>query len=184
MAHENRRLVRLLLSLFACGILLPSVQALAQGGAAADVDRAFERATQSHQAGNLEEAVRGYRAILASHPYRADVRSNLGAAYSRLGRYEEAIEQYKRALANDSHNQTIRFNLALAYYKAAWFTEAASELNQFLTSAPKDLSERQTAILLLADSQVRLGEYKKVIELLSPLEGIGANNRTVAYLLG
>src|SRR3954462_13752303 len=120
MANETRWLVKALLSLFASVIILPSVQVPAQTGPA-DVERAFARATQLHEAGNLEEAVRAYQAILVSHPNRADVRSNLGAAYARLGRYEDAIEQYKQALALDSRNQTIRFNLALAYYKSAWF---------------------------------------------------------------
>src|SRR5215213_6145144 len=186
MAHENRRLVKALLSLFACGIFLPSVQSLAQGGAA-DVDRAFERATEQHQTGNLEEAVRGYLAILTSHPERADVRSNLGAAYSRLGRYEEAVGQYKQALALQSQNQAIRFNLALAYYKSALFAEAAGELARFLSSASPNLPERISAVMLLADCQVRLGEYKKAIELLSPVEAAspeGPNSRAVAYLLG
>jgi tetratricopeptide (TPR) repeat protein len=187
MAHENRRLVKALLLFFACGILLPPVRSLAQGGSAADADRAFERATQQHQSGNLEEAVRGYLAILTSHPDRADVRSNLGAAYSRLGRYEDAVVQYKQALALQSQNQAIRFNLALAYYKAALFADAAGELGRFLARAPANLPERINAVLLLADCQVRLGEYKKAIELLTPVEAAdpdGPNSRAVAYLLG
>ena len=85
---------------------------------AGDVEREFERATQLHQSGDLQGAVRAYLAILATHPARVDVRSNLGAAYSALGRYEDAIEQYKRALAADVANYPVRFNLALAYYKA------------------------------------------------------------------
>src|SRR6476659_11510943 len=92
-----------------------------------DVERAFARATQLHQSGDVEGAIRGYQSILANHPERVDVRSNLGAAYSRLGRYEDAIAQYKEALKRDSRNQTIRFNLALAYYKAALVVEAADE---------------------------------------------------------
>jgi Flp pilus assembly protein TadD len=117
MANENRRLVKVLLSLLACGVLFPSARSLAQTAGLGEADRAFERATQAHQAGNLEEAIRGYLAILASHPGRADVRSNLGAAYSRLGRYEDAVAQYKQALALQGQNQAIRVNLALAYYK-------------------------------------------------------------------
>ena len=185
MANKYQRLalVKAMISLYVCAVFAQAAPVFSQVRPA-DADRDFARATHLHESGDIEGAVRGYRAILASHPDRVDVRSNLGAAYSRLGRYEEAIEEYKRALANDNRNQTIRFNLALAYYKAAWFAEAAGELNQFLTSAPKDLPERQNAVLVLADCQVRLGEYKKVIELLSPLEGTGANNRTVAYLLG
>jgi tetratricopeptide (TPR) repeat protein len=148
------------------------------------VDRAFARATQLHESGDIQGAIRGYQAILASHPQRVDVRSNLGAAYSRLGRYEEAIEQYKQALEQDSHNEAIRFNLALAYYKAAWFTEAAGELTHFLEAAPKSLPQQSSAIRLLADCEVRLGEYKKVIALLSPLADSDPSDRTVAYLLG
>jgi predicted Zn-dependent protease len=64
------------------------------------------------------------------------------------------------------------------------FAEAAAELNRFLGAAPADLSQRSNAVLLLADCQVRLGEYKKVIESLSPLADADPNNRTVAFLLG
>lgn len=184
MSDENA-LVKLsgaVICLFACAML--STARVGAQTISTDVDRAFARATELHRSGDVEGAIRGYQAILASHPNRADVRSNLGAAYARLGRYEDAIREYKRALADDTRNLMIHFNLAIAYYKAAWFAESASELTVFLASAPKDLTERQNAILMLADSQVRLGEYKKVIELLSTLDANGPNNRTVAYLLG
>src|SRR5215211_7856424 len=173
MANVNRWLVKALLSLAACVCLLPA-RAAGQAGAA-DVEGAFARATQLHESGKLEEAIRAYQSILASNPGRADVRSNLGAAYSRLGRYEEAIGQYKQALALDARNQAIRFNLSLAYYKAAWFTEAAAELSRFVAAAPAGLPERVNAVLLLADCRVRLGDYKKVIELLSPYENDGTD---------
>ena len=60
-------------------------------------------------------------------------------------------------------------------------------MGQFLAAAPKNLPERINAVLLLADCQVRLGEYKKAIELLSPVEAADPddpNSRAVAYLLG
>lgn len=147
------------------------------------VEREFERATQLHQSGDLQGAVRGYLAILANHPARVDVRSNLGAAYSALGRYEEAIDQYKRALLIDTGNHAIRFNLALAYYKAAWFKEAVAELERFIAAVP-NTPQAANARLVLADCQVRLGEYKKVIEGLLPLAEADPTNRTLAYLLG
>ena len=154
----------------------------AQDSSAA-VEREFERAMQLHQNGDLQGAVRAYLAILAAHPARIDVRSNLGAAYSALGRYEDAIEQYKRALIIDGTNYAIRFNLALAYYKAAWFSEAATELEKFIAAVPNS-PQTANAQLVLADCQVRLGEYKKVIQLLSPLAEADSNNRILAYLLG
>lgn len=149
-----------------------------------DVEQAFAHATRLHESGDIEGAIRGYQSILARRPERVDVRSNLGAAYSRLGRYEEAIAQYKEALKVDGRNQTIRFNLALAYYKGALFNEAADELTRFLTAAAPDVPRRINAELLLADCQVRMGNYKKVIESLSPLAEDDPNNRTVAFLLG
>jgi tetratricopeptide (TPR) repeat protein len=158
------------------------VAVIAQSGA--DVEDAFARATQLHQAGDIEGAIRGYESILAKHPERVDVRSNLGAAYSRLGRYEEAIAQYQQALKIDSRNNTIRFNLALGYYKAALFAESADELTKFVAAAPADSPQRANAILVMADCNVRLGNYKKVIESLTPLADVDPNNQTVAFLLG
>ena len=180
MANQTRwrRLVGV--AILAIAYLVFSSQATAQD----DVDRAFVRATQLHESGDIEGAIRGYQEILAAHPQRVDVRSNLGAAYSRLGRYADAIEQYKKALAVDSRNDAIHFNLALAYYKAAWFTEAASELTQFINSVPKNLPQKSNAVRLLADCQVRLGDYKKVIALLTPIAESDPADRTVAYLLG
>ena len=159
-----RRGAAALISLFIAVAVLPG-HVSAQGSA--DVEREFERATQLHQSGDLQGAVRAYLAILNTNPARVDVRSNLGAAYSALGRYEEAIEQYKRALVIDGSNYAIRFNLALAYYKAAWFTEAAAELERFIAAVPSSPSTAN-ARLVLADCHVRLGEYKKVIDSLSP----------------
>ncbi len=181
MATKKRRRVVAVISLFVWGALLAGA-ASAQDSSTA-VEREFERATQLHQSGDLQGAVRGYLAILATNPARVDVRSNLGAAYSALGRYEDAIQEYKRALIIDGSNYAIRFNLALAYYKAAWFVEAATELEKFIAAAPST-PQTANAQLVLADCQVRLGEYKKVIEALSPLADADSSNRTLAYLLG
>jgi tetratricopeptide (TPR) repeat protein len=175
--EPKKRLSRVLIVLLLAWTGVP-----AQDSSAA-VEREFERATQLHQNGDLQGAVRAYLAILGAHPARVDVRSNLGAAYSALGRYEDAIEQYKRALIIDGTNHAIRFNLALAYYKAAWFSEAATELEKFIAAVPNS-PQTANAQLVLADCQVRLGEYKKVIQSLSPLADVDSNNRTLAYLLG
>jgi tetratricopeptide (TPR) repeat protein len=181
MATKKRRRVVATISLFLwVGLLAGAVSA--QDPSAA-LEREFERATQLHQSGDLQGAVRAYLAILATNPARVDVRSNLGAAYSALGRYEDAIQEYKRALIVDGSNHAIRFNLALAYYKAAWFAEAATELEKFIAAVP-NTPQTANAQLVLADCQVRLGEYKKVIEALSPLADTDSGNRTLAYLLG
>src|SRR5215475_11090864 len=141
-------------------------------------ERILERAYQLHQSGDIEGAIREYQAYLTLRPERVDARSNLGAALARLGRYAEAIEQYKRALALDGRNQDIRFNLALAYYKTAKILSASKELEAVVAAQP----ENRNALLLLADCNLRLGEFKKVIELLTPIES--ADNHAVDYMLG
>ena len=171
----------LLLTFVAAGVL--AVPAFAQSGPESD-DAAFARAIQLHQSGDIEGAIRGYESILAKYPQSVEVRSNLGAAYSKLGRYEDAINQYTQALKIDDKNQTIRFNLALAYYKAAMFIEAADELTRFIAATPEAVPQRTNAVLLLADCNVRLGKYKTVIDSLSPLADADPNNRAVAFLLG
>src|SRR5258705_13776624 len=106
MANQNQRtcIKEALLLLLVCAMIQPvGGRALAQQRSI-DVDRDLASAVRLHEAGDIEGAVRGYLSILASHPERSDVRSNLGAAYSRLGRYEDAIEQYKLALAGDNRN--------------------------------------------------------------------------------
>src|SRR5262249_10134418 len=146
----------------------------------AQADQLFARALQSQQAGDIDAAIRDYKAVLAIDSNRADARSNLGAAYARLGRYEDAIEQYKLSLVIDARNTTARFNLAVAYYKSARVAESAEELSRFLKSEPDNLR----ATLLLSSCNLSMGEYKKVITLLSPLEAKYADDRAFAYMLG
>jgi tetratricopeptide (TPR) repeat protein len=143
-------------------------------------DRHFARAIQLHQAGDLENAIKEYQAFLAQRPERTDARSNLGAALARLGRFQEAIEQYNRALLLDTRNPGIRFNLAVAYYKSARIVLAAQELEKVIGIQP----DNPNATLLLADCYLQMGEYKKIIALLTPYESKYPQDKTIAYLLG
>ena len=86
MANQDRRTFKLeaMLSLLAFTIFPVHIaQAMAQTQSI-EVHRAFADATRLHEAGDIEGAIRRYQAILESHPARVDVRSNLGAAYSRM----------------------------------------------------------------------------------------------------
>jgi tetratricopeptide (TPR) repeat protein len=143
-------------------------------------DAAFRHAVELHQSGYIEGAIREYRAYLQQHPDNVMARSNLGAALSKSGRYEEAIAEYRKALEKDQSNVPIRTNLALAYYKTAQL-EAAAE--QLATVVAKQPANRQ-AVFMLADCELQLGDDKKVIELLAPLEKDSPNDKTLVYLLG
>jgi tetratricopeptide (TPR) repeat protein len=139
----------------------------------------LKQAIASHQAGKLDEAVRGYRIFLETYPNVVQVRSNLGAALAAQGHYQEAILEYKRALSVAPDPQ-IGLNLARAYYKAAQFPSAIQQMESAGNSLHGDLQ----AVQLLADCYLRTAQYKKVIEMLKPLRRDGPDNLAIAYMLG
>jgi tetratricopeptide (TPR) repeat protein len=140
----------------------------------------LRHAIELHQAGDMDGAIREYRSYLKQSPGSIMARSNLGAALVRSGRYDEGIAEYQQALEQQPNNLPVRLNLGLAYYKAAEISQAAAELSKVVA---QQAGNRQ-ATLLLADCDLRLGENKKVIELLSPLEKETPDDKAVIYLLG
>jgi tetratricopeptide (TPR) repeat protein len=145
-----------------------------------DADALFAKGVQLHQAGDVVGAIEAYQAALEKDPDRVDARSNLGAAYARLGRYAEAIESYRAVLAKVPDQAQVRFNLALALYKAAPIPEAAEELERVVAQDPTN----RNAVLLLADCRSRMGDDAGVVALLSPREKEFGDDRLFAYLLG
>ena len=176
-ARSPMRLFVLLLS--AISLLAAPDPARAQAGGR-DPDDLLAKAVALHQAGDILGAIQYYEAVLDKQPDRAEVRSNLGAAFMKLGRLEDAIKQYRAALEARPDMTSVRLNLALAFYKADRLAEAAPEFARILEQSPK----HQAATLLLADCRLRMGEPARVVELLSPLEGELGSDRLFSYLLG
>ena len=142
----------------------PDAPAPAQAAGRQDIDQMLGRALAMQQAGDLLGAVQAYEVVLQSEPGRADVRSNLGAAYIALGRFDEGMKEYKAAIAGEPNNPTYHFNLGLAYYKAGRHEDAAPEFAKVLEIAPAN----QKALLLQADSLLQMNKDADVIALLSP----------------
>jgi tetratricopeptide (TPR) repeat protein len=145
-----------------------------------ETERLLIRAIELHQSGDVEAAVPEYQAYLAVRPQNFLARSNLGAAFARLGRFENAIEQYREALEIDPRNQAVRLNLGLAHYKFAQLEDAIRELRTVVAAQP----ENKSALLLLADCHLRRDENKLVVELLAPRESLFRNDLAYDYLLG
>lgn len=139
----------------------------------------LQQAVTAQQAGNFDQAVRNYRLILKQYPSIPEIRSNLGAALAGQGRYTEAIAEYKQALRLKPDPQ-VRLNLALAYYKVADLNAAVSTLKKVRAELPGNVQ----ILTVLADCYLRLGENKKVIELLAPVQSKDPDNQTFNYLLG
>ena len=158
---------------------LAAAVAGAQQAAPPEFDALLAQAMRLHQAGDVIGAINAYQAALRVDPNRGDARSNLGAAYVRLGRFAEAIDQYTQALRVAPDDLAIQFNLALAYYKAAQFGDAVPLLERAVASA-----SNPNAVLLLADSLLQQGEEQRVIDLLEPRAASYPEDLAFGYLLG
>jgi tetratricopeptide (TPR) repeat protein len=145
----------------------------------AQIDELVAKGIELHKAGDLMGAIQNYEIALESAADRADIRSNLGAAYISLGRFSDAIEQYTRALAIKD-DPAIRLNLALAYYKGGQRDRAIPELQRVLQADPQS----KQAALLLADCLLQSGRNKEVIELLEARDAAFSDDLAYAYILG
>ncbi|MFZ0594170.1 MAG: tetratricopeptide repeat protein [Bryobacteraceae bacterium] len=139
----------------------------------------LKQAIALHQQGKFDQAIEDYELFLDMYPDVPEVRSNLAAALAGTGRYADAIVQYKRAL-DKKPDPEVRLNLALAYYKTANFPQAVAELEKVRAADPAN----GQAMLLLADCDLRRGDNKKVIDLLTPRYQANPGDLGVAYLLG
>ena len=166
---------------FLLALLLLAAPVRAQAPSPApDFDHLLARAIELHQAGDLLGAIDSYKAALALSPDRADARSNLGAAYAKLGQFDDAVREYDAALKSDPESTQIRFNLALAYYKSARPNEAVAQLKRVVSSDP----QAKGAYLILADCYLQTGQDQDVISLLQPRESMFGDDLAYAFILG
>jgi Flp pilus assembly protein TadD len=86
----------------------------------------FELATTFLRVGGFDEAIAGYRRVLALRPDDPDALNNLGTAFWELGRLEEAEAHYRRALALRAGDAEILNNLGNALREQGRLEEAAA----------------------------------------------------------
>jgi tetratricopeptide (TPR) repeat protein/SAM-dependent methyltransferase len=95
------------------------------------VDQALRQAIACHQAGQLQDAERLYRAILQTQPHQPDANHNLGVLAAQVGQPAVGLPYLKTALAlNPSESQ-----YSLSYAEALLATGQAEEALNILQSA-------------------------------------------------
>ena len=80
----------------------------------AQSDTDFSRANQDYAQGHFNEAIAGYKALVHSGQWSANLFYNLGNAYFRTGDFGRAILNYERALALERHHPEAMANLQIA----------------------------------------------------------------------
>lgn len=101
-------------------------------------ERAIEHATGVAQSGALEEAVGHFQRALQHFGYRADLLTNLGLTFTRLGRSDEAVHALRNALLLNPRLKEAHLNLGLTLLGQRRFEEAGAVFQQALAIFPKD----------------------------------------------
>jgi tetratricopeptide (TPR) repeat protein len=114
-----------------------SVLAIALGcaparSALANQNPTFSKANQDYGEGHFQEAVDGYRDLVKSGQWSANLFYDLGNAWFRLGNFGEAILNYERALALDPHHPEAAANLALVRDEARALELKPSWLDRYI----------------------------------------------------
>ncbi len=75
----------------------------------------FQLGNEEYEAGNYQEAVNSYQAVLAEGDLSPEVYYNLGNCFYRMDDITNAIYHYERALKLDPGNEKAEHNLSLCY---------------------------------------------------------------------
>ncbi|WP_049974632.1 tetratricopeptide repeat protein [Azospirillum sp. B4] len=134
----------------------------------AQLAREFATAVEAHNAGRLEEAERGYRAVLARQPRHADSLSFLGVlVQQRGGPAAEAVRLTAEALAQDKRNLAYLVHHANALQAAGALEEAKAVYERALTAHPRS-----------ADAATNLGAVLRALG--RPAEAEACHRRALA----
>jgi predicted O-linked N-acetylglucosamine transferase (SPINDLY family) len=131
-------------------------------GARAGVDQraALEQAFAHHQAGRLEDAQAGYRAILAADPRHFDALHMSGVLALQAGRPAEAAAAIEAALAVDPASAPAHVNLGQAYRRLGRLEDAAAQFREAATLAPGAADAHFHLAIVLR----RLGSLEEAVE--------------------
>ncbi len=173
----------------------------------------YQQTLALHEAGQLEEAARGYATLLDLHPDGDLLLYNFGLLQFSRKRYHQAAELFSRAAALCPESADYRYNLGLALKRAGRLAEAEQAYLEAGRLAPDDLdvqynlagcykdagrleeairlyrqvldrdSDHCAALNNMAYLYHRLGEYSRAASLYRRLLRLRPDDQGVAYML-
>jgi len=114
-------------------------------------ENAFREGIAAFNAGNLEEAARGFEKAVELAPQLMQAHSNLAAAYTGLGRDEDALRELKKAVELAPDSFQIAVQLAATYAQLGRFDEAIAAFEAALAQ------EHDTSDPAVHDAWINLG---------------------------
>jgi predicted O-linked N-acetylglucosamine transferase (SPINDLY family) len=120
------------------------------------------------EAGEMDEAIRRYGALIEGRPDFAEGHYKRGNAYNRLGRLPDALADYDRAIALDPGYAKAFCNRGTVLGRLARWDEALASYERALTLNPKDAFahyNRADVLRELKRSDEAIGSYDQAIVL-------------------
>lgn len=102
------------------------------------IDDMLSRALRHHQNGELAEAARLYKEILASHPDHIHAMHSLGVVYIQSGRFDPAISLIERSLQLAPADSHALYNLGFAYQKSGLHKKAVTAYEKAIDLDPEN----------------------------------------------
>jgi len=93
-----------------------------------------------HQrAGDFENALLKYRAVLQQNELNAQAHNNLGLLYLSKGVHDDAVRELQRAVIIDPRYTTAHINLGVAFMRQNRMDSAAAEFRSVLATEPRNV---------------------------------------------
>lgn len=109
------------------------------GPLGADSEDHFRLAVYFHQAGDFENALLHYRALLEANELNAEAHNNLGLLYLERGLIDESVRRFHRAIIIDPQYVKAHNNLGVAYLRSGKPEAAAVEFRAALAADAKNV---------------------------------------------
>lgn len=155
---------------------VPGGAAPAQSAAAAKIQTIYEAGEQALRRGDLDEAEKAFRRVLAEAPSDAGARANLGVVYMRRQEWARAIGEFRAAAKLAPQVPGIRLNIGLAYYRQGAYQDAIPEFEAVVRQEPQSTQ----AMHLLGLCYLFTERYA---EAATALDGVWASaNGDLSYL--
>lgn len=138
------------------------------------IEQMLESSLAAQQAGDAQQAERGYRAVLARKPENLDAHYLLGCLLHTVNRNDESAEHLRRALAIAPEMPEIHTNYAIVCRALGRIDEAAEHLREAakLNVTSPDAHKRLAVLLEEA------GRYEEAIDAYARAEAVSPGDRS------
>jgi len=124
------------LLLAAAPITAGAWQAAPEAAKASEAAQLFQRGQEALNRGELDEAERSFRAVIALDPGAGGAYANLGVVYMRRRQWTKTLEMLHKAEQLMPQVAGIRLNVGLAYYRQNEFLQAIPAFESVLRDQP------------------------------------------------